>query len=469
MDWEYLSPIDQILPRTYFGEILCFPSTDEGLVSILRQGLSKVAVNVPQITSSVVNDESRPGNIRLDRGHDSIDNVLVYRENLAADMPDFETLRMASFPIFPNSSLFYPHVPEVPWAAPWPVMRAEVTRIRGGSILVVLAHHCVFDGVALSGLLDMWAASCRDPLGPPPEVRIEQMNRKAMLENLPSNYQRSQPSVIFTVSNTRQLMPDIFSRLQQSFTSILPKPSQPSWPITMYRLPFYKLRNLKISLNQYTSRFGLRFLSTNDVLCALIWSCATMAMSPKFQPWISSSLCSTGVSVNVRSKLQPRLPDDFLGCVIGIAYIDIARKHLLAAAEGRSLDMLASVAAAIRRGVDGVTNKSMRDIISYVETEENTSKLQWRPKRLNDFYIASWAHHRIYDADWGTAIGKCEALRVAQMSLMPMCVILPARSKLMSEESQPRDLEVAISLQSTHMERFRKMKLINEFAEIILR
>ncbi|TFA99567.1 Fumigaclavine B O-acetyltransferase easN [Trichoderma ghanense] len=467
MDAEYLSPIDQILPRMYFGEILCFPSTNEGLFPILKQGLSKVAVNVPQITSFVLNDDSRPGNIRLNSGRDSIDKILVYREDLVADMPEYEMLRMASFPIFPNSPLFYPHIPEVPWAAPWPVIRAEVTRFRGGFILVVLAHHCVFDGVALSELLDMWAASCRDPLGPPPEVRLERLNRRAILENTPSKQSRSQPSVIFRASDRRRLLPNFISLLQRPFNSILPKPLQPCWPITMYRLPSHKLHSLKTTLNQFASRLGLRFLSTNDVLCALIWSCATMAMSPNFQPWTSSSRCSTGVSVNVRSKLQPRLPGDFLGCAIGIAYIDMARRNLLAAAGGKSLEMLASVAAAIRRGVDGVTNEKMKDIISFVETEGNTSNLQWRPKRLNDFYIASWAHHRIYDADWGPKIGKCEALRVAQMSLMPMCVILPARDNHGLKENQPGDIEVAISLNSSHMERFRKLKLMREFAETI--
>ena len=192
-----------------------------------------------------------------------------------------------------------------------------------------------------------------------------------------------------------------------------------------------------------------------------------MAMNTKSWPWISSNHCSTGVSVNVRSKLQPRLPADFLGCAIGIAYIEVSRRHLLAAATGKSLEMLASVAAAIRRGVDGVTNMKMKEIIAYVDTQEDASKLQWRPKRLNEFYIASWAHHRIYDVEWGSQIGKCEALRVAQMSLMPMCVILPPRDKLGSIDSRHRDVEVAISLQSFHTKRFRNMNLMKQFAEMI--
>jgi hypothetical protein len=448
----------------YFGKILCFPCTDEALFPTLKQGLSKIAVNIPQITSFVLDDDSQPGNIRLDSGRDSIDKILVYREDLGADIPDYGRLRMAAFPIFPNSPLFYPHIPEVPWVAPWPVMRAEVTRLREGFILVVLAHHCVFDGVGLSKLFDMWAASCRDPLGPPPEVRLERLNRRAILEDSESTYRRSQPSVITKISNRRQILLNIISLLRLPFSSMLPRPLFSSWPITMYRLPSHKLQNLKVIINGFVHKLGVRFLSTNDVLCALIWSCATLAMSHKFRPWITSSLCSTGVSVNIRSKLQPCLPDDFLGCAIGIAYIGMAKRQLLAAAEGNSMEMLARVAAAIRRGVDGVTNEKMKDIISYVETEENASKLQWRPKKLNDFYIASWAHHRIYDVDWGSGIGKCEALRVAQIFLMPMCVILPPRG---SKKDENGDVEVAISLQPSHMERFRKLKLMTEVAEII--
>lgn len=466
MDWEYLSPLDQILPRMYFGEILCFPGTDENVLPTLREGLRKVADSIPHLTSFVVDDESRPGNIRLERERDTINNILISREDSREDKPDYETLRKTSFPIFPGSFL-YPHIPEVPWVAPWPVMRAEVTQIRGGFMVVVLVHHCVFDGVALSELLNLWASCCRrNSLGQPLEISPARLNRKALLED-DSKRMRSQPSVIFKVTNRRCSLLQTSSFLRRPFIPILPKPLHPSWPITLYRLPYDKLESLKQSLNQFASRLGVRFLSTNDVVSALIWSCATMVMSTRFQRWNLTSVCSTGVSVNVRSRLQPRLPDDFLGCAIGVAYINVARRKLCAAAEEGSFESLASIAAAIRQGVDGVTNATMKEIINYVDLQDDSSKLQWRPKKLNEFYISSWANQRIYDADWGPEIGKCEALRVAQIALAPMCVILPPRLGLGSTKGSPGDIELVVSLESSHMDRFRRLKLLNKFAEIL--
>jgi hypothetical protein len=466
MDWEYLSPLDQILPRMYFGEILCFPSTDANLFPILQQGLSKVAASVPHLTSFVVHDDARSGNLRLKRGCDNIDNILVYNKDSLEEMPDYDALKRNSFPVFPQSSLFYPHIPNVPWVAPWPVMRAEVTRVRGGFMLVVLVHHCVFDGVALSELLKLWATCCaRGASAQPLEISQERLDRM-VLQGEESKRKSSPPADIFKAVNKQCFLSHIISRIKRTVNPILPKPLSPSWPITLYRLPYDKLQGLKQTLNQFIPKLGVRFLSTNDVASALIWSCATMAMSTPFQRWNSMSDCSTGVSVNVRSKIQPRLPDDFIGCAIGVAYIDMARTKLCAASEA-SFESLARVAAAIRQGVDGVTNTKMKEIINYVDCQEDPTKLQWRPKKLNEFYISSWANQSIYDADWGPRIGKCEALRVAQIALGPMCVILPPRMGFEPKDGQCRDIELVVSLESLHMDRFRKSKAMGMFAEII--
>ncbi|KAL5093715.1 hypothetical protein Trisim1_010443 [Trichoderma cf. simile WF8] len=467
MDWEYLSPLDQILPRMYFGEILCFPSTDTNLFPLLQQGLSKVAASVPQLTSFVVQDDARPGKLRLERGRDSIDNILVNVDDPLETMPDYESLKRTSFPVFPQSSLFYPHIPNVPWAAPWPVMRAEVTRVRGGFVLVVLVHHCVFDGVALSELLNLWASCCaHNASARPPEIGQSRLNR-AVLQGEELKQESSPPADILKIVNKQSFLSQIISFIKRAFNPILPKPLSPTWPIALYRLPYDKLQGLKHTLNQFAPRLGVRFLSTNDVVSALIWSCATMAMSTSFERWNFMSCCSTGVSVNIRSRIQPRLPDDFIGCAIGVAYIDMARKTLCTAAEVASFESLARVAAAIRHGVDGITNEKMREILNYVDGQEDPTKLQWRPKKLNEFYISSWANQRIYDADWGPHIGKCEALRVAQIALAPMCVILPPRMGFESTDGYCGDIELVVSLEGLHMDRFRRSKAMSTFAEII--
>ncbi|EHK21651.1 uncharacterized protein TRIVIDRAFT_52973 [Trichoderma virens Gv29-8] len=467
MDWEYLSPLDQILPRMYFGEILCFPSTDPNFFSILQHGLRKVAAIVPHLTSFVVDDDTRPGNIRLEHKRDAIDNILVYGQDSPEEILDYDTLKRTSFPIFPQSSLFYPHIPDVPPVAPWPVIRAEVTRVRGGFMLVVLVHHCVFDGLALSELLGMWATSCaRGALGQPLEISQARLNRR-LLQGEDSKRVHPQPADISRVINRLFSLSQTISLFTQSFNQILTKPPQPSWPITLYRLPYHKLRGLKQTMNKFASSLGVQFLSTNDVVSALIWSCATMAMSTPSQRLSLISHCSTGVSVNIRSRIQPRLPDDFLGCAFGVAYINMARRKLCAATEETSFESLARVAAAIRHGVDGITNNKMKEIINYVDSQEDSRKLQWRPKKLNQFYITSWANQRIYDADWGPQIGKCEALRVAQIALAPMCVILPSRVGVGSKGGKCGDVELIVSLESLHMERLRKLKLMGMFAEII--
>lgn len=54
----------------------------------------------------------------------------------------------------------------------------------------------------------------------------------------------------------------------------------------------------------------VRFLSTNDALCALIWRCAIRARE------LNSSLESkVGMATNGRSRLEPKLPEVYFGNV----------------------------------------------------------------------------------------------------------------------------------------------------------
>ncbi|KAK3365836.1 hypothetical protein B0T24DRAFT_659590 [Lasiosphaeria ovina] len=524
-DPRYLSPLDQLMPRGYFGQILCFPSTDPRAFNVLRNGLRSAAVSIPYLTSFVVEDKlPSSGSGRICLSESGLDNDVDDGKNPLS----YAGLRAASFPIgLLNGSIFYPQIPPH-GTLPAPVLRAKATRIAGGFTLAVLVHHSVFDGASLAELLALWADSCHlDPeKHEPVALNPLRIDRKALLENSmkpiaagsdivtkPSDiyietpadaaatgtesYHAMRTARYFVARVVRPCLRLLTSRRPPPGTSAVPSPPS-TLATTLYRVSGASLAGLKAQISRLAPRLGLgvNFVSTNDVLSALIWSAATLATTPPPDPLSSPSrwwrrratrgsgteqhdnqTCTTGIAVDVRTRVSPPLRCDWLGNAFGVAWVGIPRGTLVAAAgDGGSLAPLARVAAALRRGVGSVDNARVKHTVRYLAAQDDVGALRWPDVRMFEFYVSSWVGQGIlYSKDWGARSGgvavegmKCEAIRCLQLVIPSIAVILPPRPRYQTEEGgNGADLEFAITLEAAQMERFRASLLVAAFAEVI--
>ncbi|KAK3685828.1 transferase family-domain-containing protein [Podospora appendiculata] len=452
-DLQYLSPLDQLVPRGYFGETLCFPCTDDRFYELLRNGLRGATRSLPYLSSLVTRTSAgvAMGKLRLSEpGEDSLDDMLVYHEVLDEGHITYEALREASFPIGAlNRDIFYPNLPPH-GVYPAPVVRARVTRIRGGYVLAVLLNHSVFDGTSLNDVLDLWASSCHLTTEPDRDefnhivIHPSRLDRRAILGG---------PAAV----NDKYIAKPSDIYLEVSDKECKPRSSLHSEPVTvpvdlsttLYKIPSIKLARLKMQINNLTTRLdlGVDFVSTNDVLCALIWSAATFAKTPDpSTPRLTKCFgvrrmrhddtWTTGIAVNVRSRLDPALPPDWLGNALGVAWVNIPG-HTLRSADGsiESLAKIARVAAAIRKGITEVDDKKFKNLVHYVDGHDDFCRLRWRPvDKMFDFYITSWAgQSSMYSKEWGAGAvenAKCEAIRCLMLVLPSIACILPPRERL---------------------------------------
>ncbi|KAI0477806.1 hypothetical protein GGR56DRAFT_427312 [Xylariaceae sp. FL0804] len=207
-----LSPLDQLMPRGYIRQILCFPAAGPRAVEVLRAGLAGTVRDVPFLLSTVVAAAAATTTIaasaatplQLSAPCQTVDDIFSARDFLsdskdskdeneneddtAEPAPDYAALRAAGFPpgalafattteddvvltVAPPSSPSSTSSPSRS-AAP-PVFRARATRVRhhgddydcdrdvGGLLLCVAVHHCTTDISGLGSLLAVWAAHCR--------------------------------------------------------------------------------------------------------------------------------------------------------------------------------------------------------------------------------------------------------------------------------------------------------------------
>ncbi|KAK3377975.1 transferase family-domain-containing protein [Podospora didyma] len=510
---SYLSPLDQLVPRGYFGEVLCFPCTDKRVLELLRNGLKSAAESIPYLTSFVIADTniSKKGWITLsESGADSLDDMLVCHDlpSLETDMEkervSYTALRDASFPIGTlNHALFYPDIPPH-GILPAPVLRAQATLVTGGVLLAVLVHHSVFDGTALNDLLTLWAASCH--LGAAEnhtaiQISPRRLDRRALLPKAVDIAPATWPSEVYVTAHSGTSGRNLATKTASQFGHVLKhvlqalKPTRSPPPAslaklstTLHRISSSSLAELKTQINRILPQINncsgsqdVAFVSTNDVITALI-SCAVATTAPpdaisSRRFWKKRNKAQEsilGVAINIRPRLSPPLPPDFLGNGLGVAWISVPQKTLVNAGSEASLVLLARVAATIRSGVARVDDSSVKNLIRWLDTYPGNihDEVWWRPAdRMFDFYVSSWAgQKKLYEMDWGSGSEllrgmRCEAIRCLQLVVKDIAVILPPRKTI--EGSGEEDFELAVTLEAGQMERLQQSMLMRAFTEVI--
>ncbi len=471
--WDRLSIIDSLMPRLYIRQMHCFPSTDPLISEILKDGLRETITSIPFLAASVIKCSSQKGALKMGGPFSTIDEIFSCHEHLEG--MNYSALKEASFPLEPlNASFLSPLLPAPPVPEPAPVMRVRMTRVERGFILYICIHHCVVDVNGLAALLKVWAAHCRNTSDKEVLVDPDCLDRTALLGS--SKVSSSvRPAEIWYRPRYRPTGKEIsllFTSLNRTLRSCLikclvplaPVPSTPDSETALYYFPAKTLKELKVEVLKHAVAAGVEWLSTNDILSALVWSAAMQARGTSWQPNIQSR-STVGMSVDIRGRLEPPLPNSYIGNAIGICWVTISRKSLLSAADPASPQALAKVATSIRKSLSGVDNARMRNLVAYVEGQQDLTKLSWGSP-TTDFMVTTWAGQDSYGLDWGEVIGKCEAIRARKLAITDYCVILPRHPSQGCDEASSGGLEVMISLRSDRMRRLQAGKLMNAFAQL---
>ncbi|KAM0810260.1 hypothetical protein AB5N19_10608 [Seiridium cardinale] len=457
-----LSSLDWLMPRTYVNQIICFPTNSSQVFEILREGLRGTVHDVPHLLSGVEDQEYPKGSVQLTTPYQAVEDLFSWQD-LSGTL-DYSTLKENHFPpsAFTAPSIRSPETTP-PYPTPEPVFRARLSLVKGGVLLCVAVHHCTTDVTGFGALLKIWAAHCRSrssaEVGFDPSWYDRSLLRGPSLETtvkLPDTV----PDLIHVVE--RDEMP---TTVKSTYRDII-------YETRIFYFPQATLQELKIAINEHLPNLENRvpWVSTGDILTAMLWSATIWTDQGGVEVAPDNGvMCAVGIPVNFRSRLNPKLPQGYLGAAFGMTTVSVARADLLSASRNtatanvplgkESLLSLARVASAIRSSLGQVSEAGIRGALEYTASQPDITSIKLGP-RHDGISLVSWADEGVYDLDWGQVLGKCDALRIPRLGARRNPIVLP---RVFGKDGSRPGLEVIASFDEKTMERFCQNSLIQQF------
>lgn len=440
---EKLAPLDSSMPRTYIRVLLVFEPTGsmQQTTQILQCGLDKLAKEVGWISGKIHPVPSTPG------GASSLE--IRWDSNNTPTLIDWGSIT-TSYRSASSHGMLAEAIPSDVWPLPGmiddtlftagaPVFGASIFRFADEGVgLCVCLHHNAVDATGVSEILRLWSQNITDPgftLSNSPESRSERFAQALSLN----------------LQKTSSMTPDDILSRHPEYSSIPPTLPEgfPACRSKMFTISIHWVDILKELMRKYTSTT----LTTNTVICALIWAAVTRVRI-RSNTSLAAEKVRLATAVNGRRRISetfstPESP--FLGNAVFYSLSSLSA-GTLAGTDEAPVSTLAQVCEKIADSQsDSVINsRHIAEVYRLVDLMEDCTKslfVGWDLFRSRDLTITSWADIDLYGMDFGEDIGKPKYVRLPCMEADGVAIILPRRRALAHEV-----LEVIVMLRNEHMD-----------------
>ncbi|KAK8080236.1 hypothetical protein PG997_008054 [Apiospora hydei] len=408
-----LSPLDWLMPRAYIRQMLCFPASpsapasptanqnvlaESDIARTLQDGLVGTTVQVPYLLSRVVSLTHPHGAVGLSVPYQTAEDLFDVRD-VSRDY-NYTALKCAGFP--PDVLGRGGFAPETSSSDEEPVFRARLSLVEGGFVLGVAIHHSTTDITGFGALLKIWASNCRRLHNRPGNGNELPLLDAAMLDRAAV---RDLGSGVPGSDIPSMIPPVLFFQDGEP----IPKPAAVRPPSEFMTAIFYfsrtSLEQLKVlAANRLPSVVAdVSWVSTSDVLTALLWSAVVAAETPPPSPTSQNDATSSStisIPVNFRSRCEPPLSPDYLGAAFGRAAASAPIHELMSMLastndhqqqeETGAEMLLVKTAATIHRSIrDQVSVQSIRAAMAYTAAQPDITWVKRRP--ADGISMVSWA------------------------------------------------------------------------------
>ncbi|GAD93079.1 hypothetical protein CHGG_07592 [Paecilomyces variotii No. 5] len=477
-----LSPIDQLMPRIYTPIFLVYETDQyESSVKKLNEGLAKATEILPYLRGSVHKspDGCHPRN-QLSLSWSSSDQPPVIVETPApTSLPSLETLKLDNAPL----SIFEAGLSPVPMLinhetpeAKAPVIVVGATRLDGGLILCLRAHHVVMDGAAMGLFLRLWGDCVRNEPNTSFDPK-EIYHRGSWLRDVSDRFAKAE---------SKATLEELLLRHPEYSLRSLNPPSSVSTTVSDHPVKcaakIFAFSSAKLEeVKQAMSTSVPAKLTVNNVLGAALWMSITRIRLRRMQrdglPSVADSTPSKlGFAINARSRLGPASNKSYLGNLTMLKVVEFPAMKLesiagnvLSDPAAADLSLMAPVISAISAGTSAVTATYVGETVAFSDKIADVQDVGpgWNSSHSLDLTYTSWADLGMYDCDFGPVLGGGpQFVRVPYMPFIDGMVLALPRRRLAntSDGKAVERIEVAIMLNEQDMQALEKDEVLRSWS-----
>lgn len=409
---------EQTGPKGWIQVMICLELAEnydaEQISSILKKAWASFRARTPMVGVEAVplgGDLKPAGQLKLQPYADGEVEDFVVKDHRADEtLPTFAQIKSQGFP---NSAAGHKKFCLRGDVGPWPnfgvdrlatnFMQANL--IKGGLLINHLCFHAFGDGTSMWKLLQIFAEDVRRAQGLAIEqpVEIPTADRAKLLKstgkNVCANFAAEHQEWIH-LPFTPDALPDgltkakhhahVFRFSPQSIQKLKAECSPANVRVLKSLVPEDKLP---------------KFVSTNDVLTALLWRSAQRAEQADHAAYNGTETPSVVmVALDARRRTHVPVHKHTLGNIVGYSPAILPISQVLNSAEAT----LADLACLIRLGVDKCGSTYYDEVAHYIENMDDVNRLAgtaFLDMPGKNVLQSNWSEFDYYNIEWGAAFG----------------------------------------------------------------
>lgn len=407
------------LNRLYTQVTLFFPLRDPASeresINIFKRGSIELPKHFPWTSGTVVLED---GIFKINPSEGTGLVVKDYKGGGdGVGLPDYATLKQSQFPFnLLDEALFSPVKTFNEFGTGLPVLLIQVSLVQGGLSLTFNGQHGAMDMAGLGSVMCLFAKGCRGEPFTVTEIEIGNTDRRDILP------------LLFPLSGPPSTDDETKTRIQQPTTTTsnaLPAPG-PTLAWAYFSFSTSSLTALKScataslpqepepELSRPEKGLSQTFISTDDTLSAFVWQSITRARTQNKDQ--SLLLRPSTLSRNVDVRRHFALPGSYPGFMTSATSHTFLVDKILA-------EPLGSIALSLRRALDPIAlkDKTLAQASLIIE-KINSDRDGGMPSKAEsgtvppgnpalDVRLSSWAKEELNGLDFGSVLGKPEAIR----------------------------------------------------------
>lgn len=456
MDFELDVLGHQTILNSYVPIMFAYPVEDESsyatIVATLEDGLRRLSKSFPWVAGQVVSQGAEQntslGTLKIVpfEGHVPVVVKDLRRE---PSFPVFASLRESKFPFSAtvmHESILSPRRtnlgvdPDEPCTRP--TILVQSTFIKGGLLLTIVGHHTAMDGTGLGQVISLLSKACHNLSFTNEELTSGNMARGNVVPYL--------DSVDKAASERFIARPPTSERDSTSDTSLSLTPKC-TWVYFMFNAP--SLAALKVDAAK-TVPSNIGFISTDDVLSALVWQSIMRARQPRLSP-IEKTTLARAIDVRRLFDLPAIYPGELqINAYSTYAVDDLVQEPLgVIASKLRSQllddDRLVYSARALATLLHQATDKQGILMVANLDISSR------------DLGMSSWVKLNCYELEFNLGLGKPVSVRRPNWTpeVEGLSYFMP--------RTLDGEIAVAVCMRDEDLERLKRDQVFSKYGQFV--